>query len=59
MGIAAFALIFNGLISVARLTPLLGQQTDAQLIFSILGTALLPVGMLFAWAATPLWIFLK
>lgn len=59
MGIAAFAVIFNGLISVARLTPLLGQQTDAQLISSILGTALLPVGMLFAWAAARLRIFAK
>lgn len=50
--LVAVALLFNAVLSVLRLSPVWGPQTDAfGLVINVSGVILLPVGLLFAWSA--------
>lgn len=56
--LVAVALLFNGVLSVLRLSPVWGPQGEAfGLVVNALGVILLPVGVLFAWSALRLHAF--
>lgn len=50
--LVAFALVFNAVLSVLRLSPVWGPQHETfGLVINVLGVILLPLGLLFAWSA--------
>lgn len=48
----AFLLLFNGVLSILRMTPVFGPQTGAfAIVINVLGLLLIPIGIVWAWSA--------